>query len=89
MTRADERSRSARSGRSTELTIRDARAAIVHDELLRHPEHYLTTDDVPHMPRLTRWNVAIVVAAIADLVADGLLTEAADGRLCVRPRPTA
>lgn len=41
------------------------------------------------LPRLAGWQPGVLAIAIADLVADGLLTETGDGRLCVRARGAA
>lgn len=74
---------------TTSLSVRDVRARIVLDDLLAHPELVERVEDVARLPRLAGWTSRIVEVAVADLVADGNLTEAADGRLCVtRPRRT-
>ena len=75
---------SQRSG-ATSLTVDQARAKIVHDELVARPELAQTRDDIPALPRVAGWEPHIVGRAIDELVARGAITEAADGRLVVHP----
>ena len=75
-----------RQPRPTSLGVREMRARIVLDEIRTHPELVERVEDIARIPRLARWRPEIRDAAVADLAADGRLTEAADGRLCVVKR---
>jgi len=60
------------------------RSRIVLDEIRAHPELVETVDDIAKIPRLSRWQKLVLDIAICDLAHDNLISEAADGRLCVR-----
>lgn len=76
-----------RAARSTALSVRAARADIVLEQIRSHPELVETVEDIRHrLPRLAGWSPLILSAAIDDLVAEGRIGEAADGRLVVRHR---
>lgn len=70
-------------GRKTRLSIRDARAAIVHGELLEQLDRFLTTQDVRRLPRFSRWPGEVLGMALCDLACMGLIEEDAHGRLIV------
>lgn len=70
-------------GRPTSLSVGAARAQLVRQALLAHPEHIERVEDIRRLPCLVRWAPTILDDALDRLVADGLITEAADGRLCV------
>jgi hypothetical protein len=61
-------------------------ARIVHNELLAHPEPVERTKEISRVPRLAGSKDLIRDVAVADLLPEALLTPAADGCLCVRPR---
>ncbi|MGI8845692.1 MAG: hypothetical protein ACR2HC_05895 [Thermoleophilaceae bacterium] len=69
----------------TSLSVRLARQRIVLDDLRAHPELVEQVDDIARLPRLTGWAPSILDVAVADLVARGVLTDDATGRLCVHP----
>lgn len=83
MTPRDLQQRSQAGSRSS-LSVREVRAGMVYDELRANPELFEIADDIAGLPRLSNWSPPILEAAIDDLVADGRITEAADGRLVVR-----
>lgn len=62
-------------------------AATLHAAALARPELVEYAEDLTRLPDVAIWAPAAVAAAIDDLVADGRITEAADGRLCVHPEP--
>ena len=68
------------------MTVREMRARILADALIAHPELVEHVDDIERLPRVCRWTQLARDVAIADLVADGVLSESADGRVCIRPR---
>jgi hypothetical protein len=67
-------------------SVREMRADIVLGEILAHPELVERVEDIVRLPRIASWAPACRDAAVDDLVAAGAITEAADGRLCARPR---
>lgn len=69
----------------TSIAVRDIRARIVLDDLRAHPDRVERAEDIARLPRLAGWAPSVLSVGIADLVALGVLTEAADGRLCVHP----
>jgi len=71
---------------ATSVTLREMRARLLHEALLAHPELVERVEDIARLPRVSRWTPLARDVAIADLAGEGLITEAADGRLCVRPR---
>lgn len=71
---------------STSLSVTAVRASIVFDAIAGNPELVETIHDVHRLPRLSTWTEQILNAAVDELIADGLLVEAADGRLCIKPR---
>ncbi len=73
--------------RPTQLTVREARAQIVHSELLKHPELCERLEDIAKMPQIAGWSPAVRDAAVCDLVLEGLLTDDCRGTLVVRRRP--
>ncbi|UTI62634.1 hypothetical protein NBH00_14840 [Paraconexibacter antarcticus] len=64
---------------STSLTVREARAQIVLEAILRHPGQVHTRNDIRGLSNFDRWGDDIFSAAVDDLVRDGRLTEAASG----------
>ncbi|WCB92294.1 hypothetical protein DSM104299_00984 [Baekduia alba] len=67
----------------TSLSVAEARAQILHAALLKSPAA-TCVDDLPRaLPEFARWRPDILGAAIADLVADGRITESPAGRLRV------
>lgn len=70
---------------STRVTLRDARAIVLYEEIKARPELVDVIDDVVKLPRCGKWPPRAIALAVDDLVAEGVLTEAADGRLCVLP----
>jgi hypothetical protein len=72
-----------------EESVRAVRAAIVLAELRTHGEAFETAADVARMPRFALWDPLVVEETLADLAADGEISESADGRLCVRPKDAA
>lgn len=70
---------------ATSIAVRDIRARILLDDLLGNPELVERLEDIARLPRLAGWTPCSIDVAVADNVADGVLTEAADGRICVRP----
>lgn len=64
-------------------------ARIVLRQIRAHPEAVETVDDIQHLPALAPLLPWLLNEAIDQLVAVGAITEAADGRLCVRPRRAA
>jgi hypothetical protein len=80
--------RSDGGGRPAQLSVGDARAAIVREQLGAHPE-LERVKEIGGLPRLATWAPTILGDGIERLVADETTSEAADGRVCVRPRRTA
>ncbi|UTI62311.1 hypothetical protein NBH00_13160 [Paraconexibacter antarcticus] len=72
--------------RRTSLSIAQARADLLAEWIGRRPETVHTVGDISRMPEVAYWHPAILELAVDMLVADGRLTEAADGVLCVKPR---
>jgi hypothetical protein len=71
------------TGARTSMSVRDCRAAIVHEALLAHVELVDDIDQIAALSRLKSWTTEILGTAVADLVADGVITETATGRLCL------
>jgi hypothetical protein len=74
---------SARGGRRTSLTVRQARAELVHRELLAHP--VARVEHIGELARFARWDRRYLDAAVDDLIDAGVWTEEADGKLRVNP----
>ncbi|HEY4096378.1 MAG TPA: hypothetical protein VGM33_12740 [Baekduia sp.] len=73
-----------RHGRRS-LSVGDVRAQMLHEELLRLPDLECTAD-IAAVPHLSRWPAPWLADALDRLVADGLVTEACDGRLVIHRR---
>lgn len=71
------------------MTVRAMRADILYRALLEQPERVEYVEDIAKLSRVAMWLGSVREAAIADLVADGRITEAADGRLCIHLRSAA
>jgi hypothetical protein len=74
---------------STSLTVRQVRTQILHEALLRCPDLERIEDLPDVLPYFANWDERCLGAAIDDLVADGLIVEACDGRLVVKRRRLA
>lgn len=72
---------------STALSVREVRAQLLHEALLCCPNIERLDDLLEHLPQFARWNPEILGHAVDDCINAGLLTEAADGRLCIHRRP--
>jgi hypothetical protein len=70
---------------STALSVRDARAQLVHATVLKNPHAIQVVEDI--RPHFAMWRDEILELAIADCVDDGRLTEDAHGRLHAEVRP--
>lgn len=67
------------------LTVRAVRADILHRALIAAPDLEVV-EDIARLARVARWQPLVRDVAVADLVAEGKITEAADGRLCIHRR---
>jgi hypothetical protein len=75
--------------RPTVLTIRQARRDILHQALLKTPELERIEDLRSVLPYFENWRDDVLADAVHDCAEAGLISEAADGRLCVRLRRPA
>jgi len=80
---------SGAADRPTSLSVRACRAQIVLDALLADPSAVVVAEDIASLPRFSRWQPAILDAAIGDLVDAGLISDDATGQLRVHPEPAA
>lgn len=78
--------RNRHTGRPTALTVAAVRADLVHSQPPRYPELVATVEDIYALPGIATWGRHNVDRAADQLVAEGRITEAADGRLCVHAR---
>lgn len=69
--------------------LRAMRADALHALLLTPRGAVQTADEIPMLADLAGWPADALGAAVADLVADGRLTDDEHGRLVVTPLPGA
>ena len=73
----------------TSINIRDMRADALHRLLLSQRGRVATVDDIARLSDLFSWPSLQIQVAIADLVDDGRIEEAPNGRLIVRRKARA
>lgn len=70
---------------STSLSVTECRAVMLLEAAIARPDLVERIEDLATLPALAGWKPSIRDHAIDVLIARGNLTEAADGRLTVRP----
>lgn len=66
--------------RGTKRTLRQVRADVLHRLLLSPRGQVVTLEDIARLPTVGRWAPWALDIAVADLVADGRLTDDEYGR---------